>query len=344
MEKRSRIILTIASLALVIAYFTPLWRITLEAPQYPEGLGLRIMLNTVVGAGPHDLNNINNLNHYIGMKRIEPDAIPELKIMPWAIGFVIVFGLMAAGTGSRTLLAAWTGIFVVLAIAGLVDFWLWEYDYGHNLDLENAAIQVPGMSYQPPLIGWKQLLNFKAHSWPDIGGWVIMLSAATGVLLTWFTFRKPRSVLARSVAVVALLLLAGCEPAPEPFVFGSDQDTFCRMTITDDRFAGQLVLSTGKVLKFDSIECMANYAAAGLTPAEDVHSTWISLFNEPGALVRIEEVDILYSAGISSPMGAGLAAIRKGGSISTLDPEPVRLTWDAALVRVASGRSNSTGQ
>ena len=55
---------------------------------------------------------------------------------------------------------------------GLVDFWHWEYDYGHRLDFEHAIIKIPGMSYQPPLIGVKQLLNFTAVSWPDVGGWL----------------------------------------------------------------------------------------------------------------------------------------------------------------------------
>ena len=44
----------------------------------------------------------------------------------------------------------------------MVDFYLWEYEYGHNLD-PTAPIQVPGMSYQPPLIGYKMLLNFGAY-------------------------------------------------------------------------------------------------------------------------------------------------------------------------------------
>lgn len=71
------------------------------------------------------------------------------------------------------------GAFVLFGVVAMVDFWLWEYDYGHNLD-PNAAIKVPGMAYQPPLIGFKQLLNFGAYSIPNIGGWLFV---AAGVLL-----------------------------------------------------------------------------------------------------------------------------------------------------------------
>jgi len=89
MSTRSRIILGFASLLLVVMYVFPIWKITLDAPQYPEGLGMYIWIDTVTGEKPHDLANINGLNHYIGMKTIEPDTIPELKIMPWVIGFLI---------------------------------------------------------------------------------------------------------------------------------------------------------------------------------------------------------------------------------------------------------------
>ena len=152
MTQRSRIILALAGLMLVVMYVAPLWRIELEAPQYPEGLGLHIMIDDIQGISEFDLMKINQLNHYIGMQEIVPDAIPELKIMPWLIAGLIALALLGAATGSRTLFTIWVSFFVLTLIVGLVDFWLWEYDYGHNLDLDTAAIKVPGMSYQPP---WK---------------------------------------------------------------------------------------------------------------------------------------------------------------------------------------------
>ena len=73
---------------------------------------------------------------------------------------------------------------------GIYDFWNWEYQYGHNLN-PHAAIKIPGMAYQPPLIGWKQLLNFLAGSVPDTGGWLVIGSAVIIVLVLLFEqFRK----------------------------------------------------------------------------------------------------------------------------------------------------------
>ena len=168
---RSRIVIAIAALLLSLTYFFPLWEITLDAPQYPEGLGLEIWINQMQGQHPGDLNKINNLNHYIGMKQIKPESIPELRIMPWIMRGVMLAGLIVAATGRRSLLLVWLLLFLAVSLAGLVDFYLWGYDYGHNLDTQHAIIKVPGMSYQPPLIGSKKLLNFNAISLPGIGGW-----------------------------------------------------------------------------------------------------------------------------------------------------------------------------
>lgn len=190
MTKLSRAVLAAASLALGLLYVTPLWRIQLVAPQYPEGLGLRIWIDKVIGAQPQDLNSINNLNHYIGMRPIEPDAIPELRFMPWILAALIGLGLLAALVGRRWAVRTWLGILVAGAVAGIADFWKWGYDYGHNLS-PHAIIKVPGMSYQPPVVGVKQLLNFQATSWPGTGAWIAFLAAGAAAWILWRERARP---------------------------------------------------------------------------------------------------------------------------------------------------------
>jgi copper chaperone NosL len=181
----------VASLVLIGVYLFPMWSISLEAPQYPEGLGLKIWINQIGGQNKGDLAKVNNLNHYIGMKEIIPESIPELKVMPYLIGFMIIFGLVAAFTKKKFLLYSWVIVFVILMIVGLIDYYMWGYDYGHNLNPE-AAIQIPGMTYQPPLIGSKKLLNFTATSLPDIAGWIIFASITMGVAVSFVEFKKSR--------------------------------------------------------------------------------------------------------------------------------------------------------
>ena len=185
METKSKILIIIAALMVMLTFVFPLWYIDLEAPQYPEGIGLQIWINQIVGQNPHDLANINGLNHYIGMKEIESESIPELKIMPYLMIFMMLFGLMAGILGKRTLVYIWILLFVIMAAIGMYDFYMWEYDYGHDLN-PLAAIKIPGMAYQPPLIGSKMLLNFNAISMPHIAtyilAFVVMLAAAALVI------------------------------------------------------------------------------------------------------------------------------------------------------------------
>jgi copper chaperone NosL len=191
---KSKIILVFASLLLILTFFFPLWYIDLEAPQYPEGIGLEIWLNKITGQKPNDLENINGLNHYIGMKEIVPDAIPELKIMPFILIGMILFGLVTGILGKRTLVYVWIILFVVLAAVGLYDFYMWEYDYGHNLNPQ-AAIKIPGMAYQPPLIGSKMLLNFNAISMPDISFFILVVVVGLAIIALYLDRKSKKEII-----------------------------------------------------------------------------------------------------------------------------------------------------
>lgn len=162
-------------------FFFPLWQITLEAPQYPGGITMYIWINQITGDNEFTLQNINILNHYIGMKYIEPDSIPELKYFPFVIGGLAVLELIAVILKNRWFYFGIGVLVFVMCLLGLYDFYLWEYDYGHNLD-PHAPIKIPGMVYQPPLIGSKMLLNFNAISLPAIGGYLFMLANLFGFL------------------------------------------------------------------------------------------------------------------------------------------------------------------
>lgn len=190
MTKSARYLAFAAALLLATAYALPLWRVGLVAPQYPEGLGMRIHINNVVGMKENDLGSINGLNHYIGMRTIEPDAIPELKIMPVVLVVLVLLGLATAATGKRAILLTWAAGLGLFFVAGLYDFWHWEYIYGHDLDYEHAIIKIPGMTYQPPLIGSKKLLNFTATSWPDSGAYLMAVAAIIVTVVIWRSYAR----------------------------------------------------------------------------------------------------------------------------------------------------------
>ena len=319
MTNRSRVLVLVASLALGLVFVLPLWRIDLEAPQYPEGIGMRILVNTITGRNPNDLSNLNGLNHYIGMKPIEPDSIPELRWMPWILGGLIGIGLLTAATRSRALLLGWVAAFFVLAGVGLVDYYRWGYDYGHDLN-PKAAIKVPGMAYQPPLIGSKKLLNFTSHSWPAAGGWIVIgsLLVISGVAVSELRRRgrgkraaatPPASVRPGTLLVAAALaaVLAGCEPGPQPIRVGEDRCAFCLMGIAEAPFAGELVTRRGRIHTFDSVECLAAYVN-GRVEESEIASAWVTDFTSSPALIDATAAAYLRSDGVRSPMGLGLAA------------------------------------
>ncbi len=185
--KRSRILMILGALLPLLLFVFPLWNITLEAPQYPIPLGMNIHINDFSDMHPHDIKNINLMNHYVGMKYI-PEAIPEFKIFPIGIILTSILGLIIGLKGNYKLFLGWFILMVVLSMAGLYDFYLWEHDYGHDLD-PKAIMKFTNpdgsvMGFQPPLFGSKDILNFRANSYPRLGA----LFLALGMASAFFSF------------------------------------------------------------------------------------------------------------------------------------------------------------
>ncbi len=165
---------------MLTAYLAPLWQITLSAPQYPEGLALFVWISNLTGGQTHDIQNINILNHYIGMKEINPHSIPELVYMPYVLGYMI-FGAFVTFLIPRVFMIV-LGIvnMILVMIVGMTDFYIWGYNYGHNLS-PDAPISMPGMTYQPPLLFCKTILNISACSYPHVGA--ILILVGFGILI-----------------------------------------------------------------------------------------------------------------------------------------------------------------
>lgn len=185
--KKSRILMIIGSLLLLLLFVFPLWNITLEAPQYPTPLGMDIYINDFADTHPHDIKNINLMNHYVGMQYI-PETIPEFTIFPIVIIAMVVLGVLIGIKANYKWYLYWFVLMTILGIAGMYDFYLWEYNYGHNLD-PKAIMKFTNpdgtpMGFQPPLLGSKTILNFVAHSYPRGGAYGMFV----GMLLTLIAF------------------------------------------------------------------------------------------------------------------------------------------------------------
>ena len=194
---RSRLLMALAALIMLPAFVAPLWTIGLVAPQYPDGLGMYIYVDDIVGHDRHDIQNINILNHYIGMQEIDPETVGALDIMPIVLAGLVITGLVVALIGTPWLMVGWLILFLVAGAAGMAEFYAWNIDYGHNLS-PDAAIKIPDMTYSPPIIGTEQILNIRASSWPHLGTLFLTISALLGGLATWLGFRARRQGQAQS--------------------------------------------------------------------------------------------------------------------------------------------------
>lgn len=318
----SRITIAISALIMVSAYFVPLWQILMWAPQYPEGLEMKIWIDNLSG----NVKIISALNHYIGMRPIEVSMFPEFDYMKYIVGILIGFGLITALANKRLILYSYFGLIISCGLAALVDFYLWGYDYGHNLD-PTAPIVVLGMSYQPPLIGTKQLLNFTAFSGPDIGGWIFIVAGA--MVLGTLVFEKWKNVSSaildvphgasdiKPIYIVSLaILLITCSIKPEPLRYGTDSCHSCKMILMDKKFGAEVVTEKGKVYVFDDTNCMVNFLNSNSLEGEEIANTLIVDYDQTEKLIPVEHSFFLKSDFIRSPMNSGIAAFGSEASMN----------------------------
>jgi hypothetical protein len=180
----SRIFLAALVIPLVLTFTAPLWRIELHAPQYPAGLTLDIWAFTVEGGnkGQH-LSEINTLNHYIGMHKIDRAELSDLDWIPFALGAIAFMTLRCAAIGKVRDL-----VDVVVVVGYVTAFALGRYAYkmyvfGHNLNPEAPVKVAP---FTPPLLGTKQIANFTSTSLPQLGTmWVGIFATGAAILLAW---------------------------------------------------------------------------------------------------------------------------------------------------------------
>ncbi len=319
----SRILLFTCSLGLLAVLFTPIWRIELQAPQYPEGLTMFIHANKLAG----DVTIINGLNHYIGMKTLHTEDFPEFSILPGIILFFSLLFLIAGFAGKRRLLNLVLILFVFFCVLAMIDFWRWEYEYGHNLN-PNAAIIVPGMAYQPPLIGFKQLLNFGAYSIPAMGGWIFVMVGfllLISVVYEWKIIRNkiviPAQLLLLLMGVTCTIAFSGCSLESQPIVIGKDNCDFCKMKISDNRFGAELVTTKSKVYKFDDVHCILSFIKSDKIEAKQIATVYFTNFNKPHQLIQVEQAHLLQSPALKSPMNGNIAAFISEDSLSNMLPK-----------------------
>lgn len=181
-----------ASWLLLLSLLFPYWRMTLQAPQYPGGLRVDVYVTHLAG----DVNEVDNLNHYIGMKKLHEAAQVERFLAPLAIGAAALLGEALAFARRR-----WAAVLslpaMLFPIIFLADMYYWLYRYGHDLD-PNAPLRLP--PFTPPLIGVGVVGQFRTVAELQIGFWMALMASILIALGLHFR-RAVRTALERHQAL-----------------------------------------------------------------------------------------------------------------------------------------------
>ncbi|HEV8537341.1 MAG TPA: hypothetical protein VGR15_00335 [Bacteroidota bacterium] len=195
-DLRSRVLILLAALLLVPAFFYPLWNMTLFSNQFPDGLVLNIYSSKLEGGktpNRDDLKEINSLNHYIGMRALKEDDFTEFKWIPFVIGGTILLALRVIVLGKMSKLVDLFVLFTYFGVFSLWSFYHKLYLYGHELD-PTAAVKVP--PFTPPMFGHTTMANFEVYSYPEVGSYfmasmpLLLLAAIWLSRKTWMKERK----------------------------------------------------------------------------------------------------------------------------------------------------------
>src|SRR6187551_3343390 len=185
----SRLLLLMAAFAIGVSIFFPLWKMHLVAPQYSDGLDLYIYSYKIQGGGLNGqhLAEINNLNHYIGMKPIQEADFMEMRWMPFVFGLIILMALRSIVFGEMSNVVDLFAVFSYFGAFSIGSFWFRLYEYGHNLDPQAPMHIKP---FTPRLIGVEQIANFREASFPMAGAYLLCLSVLLIVLAGWFSRKE----------------------------------------------------------------------------------------------------------------------------------------------------------
>lgn len=187
----------IAAVLLVVSISVPYWGLILHAPQYPNGLRVRVFVNNMTGDEDpklDEVHEIDGLNHYIGMQSLNEAAKFERSIAIPAVVAMIGLLIVAALWRRR-----WTWLLTIPAlsfpIVFLVDLGYWMNYYGQNLD-PSAPLSSAIHPFSPPVLGEGVIGQFKTIAYVDTGWYIIAAGSiliVVALLVKWVSSRSAQA-------------------------------------------------------------------------------------------------------------------------------------------------------
>ena len=195
----SRAVLVVLVVPLALTFTQPLWNISMLAPQYPAGLSLDIFTHKVEGGRQGgDIQEINTLNHYIGMAHIDRVALSDLDWVPFAFGGLMILALRVAAIGTISSLIDLTVVSLYFSAFALGRFVYRLWLLGHNLD-PTAPMKIA--PFTPPVFGTEQIANFTVTSLPRMASvYAAIFVIGVALLTAWHLWSGRREALRRQAA------------------------------------------------------------------------------------------------------------------------------------------------
>jgi nitrous oxidase accessory protein len=186
LERWTRLLLVVAAVGLLVSPRLPYWSMRLNAPQYPHGLSLVIYPHRVAG----DVREIDNLNHYIGMRSIDTAAVRERRLGLPALGILAMCLVAAASWRSR-----WAVLLVIPVILFpplfLLDLYWWLRDSGLHLD-PKSPLSSSVKPFIPHVLGAGKIGQFRTEAWLSSGYYLSLFAAAAALVFGYARLRPLR--------------------------------------------------------------------------------------------------------------------------------------------------------
>jgi copper chaperone NosL len=187
----SRLLLLAGVAFLIGSFFFPLWQIRLVAPQYRDGLELNIYSYELrPGNNGQHLDEINLLNHYIGMKPIHQADFVEMRWIPFVVGLFVILTLRAMVFGRMGNIVDLLMLFTYFGLFSMANFYYRLYTYGHDLDPKAAMTIDP---FVPVIIGKNQIANFTQYSYPMAASYLFVGYVVVLLVVAWLS-RKEKTL------------------------------------------------------------------------------------------------------------------------------------------------------
>ncbi len=182
----TRLLLLGLVIPLALSFTQPLWNIHLVAPEFPQGLDLEIYAHTING----DIEEINTLNSYIGMGRIDRRAFSDLDWIPFAMGALVLLALRVIAVGDVRALIDLAVLLFYFSAFSMTRFYNTLHVFGHNLDA-SASVQVA--PFTPAILGTQQIAEIATSSYPQGAAWLFCVFAVgVAFLALWHIVRGLR--------------------------------------------------------------------------------------------------------------------------------------------------------